>query len=250
MTKIRVVIPVVRKDRSRSEKKFAGLSSQTHEISVVAIDRGPASIECEFDEALATPDVIAKILEAERDGCDAVVIDCFGDPGVRPGREVVDIPVIGAGEASMHLAAILGHRFSVVTVLENIVPLFKNNCKIYGLESKLASIRFVNIPVLDLHDTDVNVVDRLLIESIKAIEEDGAHSIALGCTGMAGLARAVQNELWKNDYKIPVIDPLEAALKMAQILVEMKLSPSKRTYPFPPKKEIVGYEINISESKV
>ena len=245
--KIRVVVPVVNKNLSRSKKNISELFDLKSEISVVAIEKGPASIECEFDEALAAPEVIAKIREAEQLGFDAVVVDCFGDPGVKSGREVVSIPVIGPGEASMHLASILGHRFSIVTVLENVVPLFENNCRVYGLETKLASIRFVNIPVLELHDSNVNVVEKLLIECIKAVDEDGAHSIALGCTGMAGLARTVQNELWKRDYKIPVIDPLEAALRLAQILVEMKLSHSKRTYPFPPKKEIFGYEINIYE---
>ena len=241
--KIRVIVPIVNKEFVLSEKTFVNGVVPEHEISVVAIDKGPASIECELDEALAVPGVIARALEAEREGCDAVVVDCFGDPGVKAAREVLSIPVVGPGEASMHIAAILGHRFTVISTLDNILPLFDDNCKIYGLESKLASLRFVNIPVLDLHKDETDLVEMLVAESVKAIDEDGAHAIVLGCTGMAGLAKAIQEGLALKGYSLPVIDPFVAALRMAQILVEMKLTHSKRTYPYPPEKEIFGYDL-------
>jgi allantoin racemase len=245
--KIRVVTPIVTKDFVTPEaaEEYAAAVGPEHEVSVVAIDRGPASIESEYDEALAAPDVIAKICEAEKDGIDAVVINCFGDPGMKPSREAVAIPVVGSGEASMHLAAGLGHKFSVVTVLENVLPMLYNECKLYGLEGKTASVRSVDIPVLDLHVLDQEKLAKALVsESIKAIDEDGAHVIVLGCTGMTGLSEAVREGLAEQGYDIPVVDPLIAALKTARILVEMDLSHSKRTYPYPPEKEIVGYDIS------
>ena len=87
------------------------------------------------------------------------------------------------------------------------------------------------------------VADALILESINAIRKDGAHCIALGCTGMLGLAETIQKGLLENGYTIPVIDPLTAALKMAGTLAEMKLQYSKLTYPFPPEKKIFGYHI-------
>jgi Asp/Glu/hydantoin racemase len=60
---------------------------------------------------------------------------------------------------------------------------------------------------------------------------------------MTGMAQALQTRLRQADYPVPVIDPMIAALKRARALVEMGLSYSKVTYAYPPKKEIVGYNI-------
>ena len=80
--RIRVVTPVLSDGFLRQAEQFQPVAGWQTEISQVQIERGPASIECELDEALAVPDTVARIIEAERDGVDAVVIDCMGDPGV------------------------------------------------------------------------------------------------------------------------------------------------------------------------
>ena len=241
--RIRVITPIVT-EGFRSPDDFSAVVGPETEVSQVQINRGPASIECEFDEALAVPDTIAKIMEAERDGVDAIVIDCMGDPGVKPGREVAHIPVLGPGETAMHIAAILGHKFSIVTVLENVVPLMENQAKVYGVADKLASVRSVNIPVLELEKDRQRLVDAIVDESVKAIEEDGAHVIIFGCTGMMGCAQAVQQELIARGYDgVPVIDPMPVTIKLAEALVDLHLSPSKRTYASPPAKRVVGYEL-------
>ncbi len=83
----------------------------------------------------------------------------------------------------------------------------------------------------------------LVSESIKAIDEDGAHVIVLGCTGMTGLSQAVREGMAEQGYDAPVVDPLIAAIKLARTMVEMDLTHSKKTYPYPPQKEIVGYDV-------
>ena len=50
-------------------------------------------------------------------------ITCFGDPAVPAARELVDIPVVGGFEPAISTVLNLGERFSVVTVLENVVPM-------------------------------------------------------------------------------------------------------------------------------
>lgn len=214
------------------------------EVSQVSIKRGPASIECEFDEALAVPDTVARIIEAEQEGADAVVVDCMSDPGVKAGREVVNIPVLGPAETTMHLASMLGHKFSIVTVLDSVMPGFENRAKIYGVDDKLASVRPVNIPVLELEQDRDRLVELLTGEAVKAIVEDGAHVIIFGCTGMMGCADSVQHGLVERGYSgIPVIDPIPATIKLAENLVDLRLQHSKRTYPEPPQKRIEGHAI-------
>ena len=242
MTHVRVVTPITTPDVT-DPAIFEAVAFADTTVSQVGIDRGPASIEGEFEEALAVPDTLAKILDAERDGVDAVVIDCMGDPGLAAAREAVDALVLGPCQTGMHLAALLAHNFSVVTVLDSLVPYFENLAIRYGLREKLASVRSVDIPVLEL-ESDLDRLNRALLdESIKAIEEDGAHAILFGCTGMKGCAAALAGGLARSGYgDVPVIDPVLAAFKVAEALVALGLTQSKRTYPAPRPKEIVGFD--------
>lgn len=240
-THIRVVIPIVTPGLHEPEEFTAAAGPRTR-ITVSQIERGPASIESEFDDALAAPDTILKVVEAEREGVDAVVIDCMDDPGLLASREMVSIPVLGPCQTTMHLASLLGHTFSVVTVMEGSVPGFENRAKVYGLADKLASVRWVDIPVLDLAANEERLLADLLDESEAAVRRDGAHSIVFGCTGMLGYAAAVERGLTERGIEgVPVIDPIPATIKMAEALVDLGLRPSERTYPAPPRKQIVGY---------
>jgi allantoin racemase len=240
--RLRVVTPITTTGFMCAEQ-IAPLVRPDTELSYVEIEHGPASIECEFDAMLATPDTVARIVAAEQEGVDAVVINCMDDPGLRAAREMVSIPVLGPCETAMHLAAMLAHRFSVVTVLDHLEPQFANQAKVYGVADKLASVRSVSIPVLDLESDEERLVEALATQSARTVEEDGAHAIIFGCTGMLGVAEAVARTLEARGITgVPVLDPLVAALKMAAAIVDLGLTHSKRTYPNPPRKAIRGYE--------
>ncbi len=82
---VRLISPVVAATR-RDPEMLRSLERPELTISRVKISRGPASIESAFDDMLAVPDTVAKIIEAERDGVHAAVIDCMGDPGLHAKR--------------------------------------------------------------------------------------------------------------------------------------------------------------------
>jgi allantoin racemase len=207
------------------------------------IDSGPASIESELDEAIAAPGTVAKVRCAVQSGADAVVIDCLGDPGLEAAREVVTAPVLGSGQTSMHVAAMLGYRFSILTVLQRLIRVDEEKAARYGLAGRLASVRSVNVPVLDLrHDPD-QLVTELAEQGLRAICEDGAHVLVLGCTGMLGLAGAVAAALAAKGVRdVPLIDPLPTTLHVAAGLARAGLSHSSRSYPAPPPKDRPGYD--------
>jgi len=241
--KIRVIEPVTTEELDATTiEEFSRVASPDTELSVVHLDQGPASIESRYEAALAAPDVVRKVVEAEKDGMDAVVSNCMDDPGVEAAREMVSIPVIGPAQTSMHIATMLGHRFSVVGVLDTDAPPFYDHAANAGLAGQMASVRAVNIPVLELEDDRDRLVGALVEQALKAVREDGAHVIIFGCTGMAGLARDVEEGLRAQGVAdVPVIDPGMLAFKFAEALAGMGLSHSKRTYPYPPEKEIIGY---------
>jgi allantoin racemase len=232
--KICVIVPILKNEvlEEITYKELDNYKRKDTEISIVSLEKGPASIESAYDEEIAAPWILEKVKEAEERKFDAIIIDCMGDPALDAARELVSIPVIGPAQASMLLASMLGERFSIVTVLKNVVPLFWRSARKYGFESKLSSVRYVEVPVLEIEKKKVEVETKLINESKKAIEEDGADVIILGCTGFIGMARKMQETL-----HIPVVDPAPAALKLAESLIDLKLSISKLAYPKPPLKE-------------
>ncbi|MBA7665947.1 Hydantoin racemase [subsurface metagenome] len=238
MKSIYIINPITTKEfEEMTIKESEAAASPETQLHVVSIDKGPASIECIYDEVVAAPYIVNKVREVA-DKADAIIINCFGDPALDAAREITAVPIIGPGTSSMALAQLLGHNFSVVTVLSRLGPIIEEVAAKLGT-TKLVSVRAVDIPVLELEDR-AKTVEKLTRESVKAIEGDGAHVIVLGCTGMQGLADQVKQELAKQGYDIPVLDPAIIALKLAEILVDMKTSQSRLTYPPPPEKERTG----------
>ncbi len=235
--KIKVILPVITKDFVKpAREEIEKFASEGTEIDVEAIEYGTASIESSYDEMLNAPGIIKVAEKAQSDGFDGVITDCMCDPALDALREKLDIPVVGPCRASLLCAADLAHKFSIVTVLENVLPILENKVMEAGLAGKLASVRAVNIPVLDLTDLK-KLTGALVDESIKAIEEDGAHVIVLGCTGMMGVADNLSETLKKKGYEVPVICPVAVAVKYLETLISLKLKQSKKTYMPPPDKE-------------
>ncbi|HHY95454.1 MAG TPA: hydrogenase expression protein HupH [Firmicutes bacterium] len=202
------------------------------DVDVICLGHGPESIESSYDETLAGPHVLEEIERAEREGYDAVTIDCAGDVAIRAVKEAARIPVVSAGEASIIYALALGDRFSVVTVLQETARLIEHNVRAKGLGERLASVRAVNIPVLELENHE-RTSSALLAVARQAIAEDGADVIVLGCTGMSPVARRLAAEL-----PVPVVDPAVAAIELAKGLVGMGLTQSKRAFPSPRPKKV------------
>jgi len=214
-------------------KRYA---SEGTEVTCIHLQKGPESIENQYDEAFAVPGVLEEVGKAEEEGYDGVLISCFGDPGLKPARELANIPVVGTAESSMLFASALGQRFSIITVLRDVVPLMKDNARVLGIE-KLAAIRYIDIPVLALENEE-KLLKALYDESLKAVQHDGAHVIVIGCTGMVDVAWSLYKMLKEEKgYDVPVIDPAVISLKFLESLISLGLKQSKLTYMTPSEKE-------------
>jgi allantoin racemase len=58
---------------------------------------------------------------------------------------------------------------------------------------------------------------------------------------MLGCAQGIRTQLLERGLDVPVIDPLVAAIQMAEAMVSSALSHSRHAYQTPPAKDIVGY---------
>jgi len=220
-----------RKEQSERRLKLYKVCAGT-EVDTVGIEKGSATIESRYDEIYAIPEIVKRVKEAEQEGVDACIVNCFADPGVRACREVVKMLVLGPCESSLLAASALCNKFSVITVLKSVAGIIHENAKIYGVADKVASVRAVDIPVHDLHADNEKTAKALFEEGKRAVNEDGAEVLVLGCTGMTGMAERLSHEL-----NVPVIDPIPTAVKLAEMLVGLGLSHSKLAFPVPPEKK-------------
>lgn len=210
--------------------------SDSTEVLHAKIAQGAITIECEYEEALSAPEVakLAKQLcdEGEVDG---IFVNCFGDPGVRPARELVKVPVMGGFEPAMYLALGLGDRISIVTVLDSVVPSIRNNIAKCGLTGRVASIRTLDMPVLGLHDHE-QLLENIYVQSKAAVLEDGADVIVMGCTGICGIVESTRARLLEDGLDVPVLEASQCAMGLIELYARMGLYQSRHTYHEPPAK--------------
>ena len=191
-------------------------------IDAATSSTGPVSIEGYYDEALSLPGLLIEIRNGEALGVDAHVIACFDDTGLDAARQIAAAPVIGIGEAACHAAMLIANRFTVVTTLERSIPALEHNLLKYGLERR-ARVRAAEVPVLALDDDRSDARVRIDAEIARALAEDRAEAIVLGCAGMAKLARDLSVK-----HQCPVIDGVGAAVKLGEMLTALGLKTSKR----------------------
>ncbi|WGS54241.1 aspartate/glutamate racemase family protein [Paraburkholderia sp. D15] len=174
--------------------------------------------------------VVQLASEIARDGFDGIWLTDFDMAGVEAAREVIDIPIVGGFPTSAAAALLLSQRFSIITILQSTLAMQRGHPQSYGLQDNFASIRSINCPVDDLGNTDV-VVARTFEQAMKAIKEDGAQSILLGCTGFVDVASRVGAMLEAElGAYVPVIDPNHAGFSFLVGLVRMRVRPSRLTY--------------------
>jgi len=176
----------------------------------------PDFIETYEDILRAGPGMVRLVGEQASDW-DAFIIACHYDPNLDAIKEIADKPVVGMGEASMIVASMLGHRFSIITTDEHSIPLHEECARKYHLHDLLASVRAPEEGALDLSEEE-----RIYRISQLVIEEDMAEIIVLGCAGMAGLDKQLQSRL-----SVPVLDGIVCALLLAEGFVRYRISTSK-----------------------
>jgi allantoin racemase len=210
------------------------LASPGTEIRLAQTSHAPPSVESRAELELAAPGILEQVLQSEKEGADAVVIWGGHDPSLSAARELVSIPVLGPGMASMYLASALADRFSLLIQLSQVRDIARRQVRDLGLEDRCASIRSVEVPVLELIKKES--FEAVRETAVAAIEEDGADAICFGCMALMSHTPRLSQTLAESHPGVLVIDPGKAVLRLAELVVGMGISHSKRSYPSPLKK--------------
>lgn len=256
MKKIRVITPAIEtRDLAfmANVPRAYGIENEV-QVDHVFIETGTASIENYIDDALVTPATIKAAMEAEDDDIDGIIINCMCDPGVHAVREAVSIPVSGTAEIAMHTAAMLGHAFGFIDVLETSRTMVMDQIARYGLRDRFGAFRAIDMPVLEIEKRKDETINLLAEEAVKLVRDDHADVLILGCGALFGCDEKMKTEIYNLlninplDVKvcpIPIIDPLPLAINTMTAWVRSGLCHSKYAYPFPVNpKEVKGYELH------
>ncbi len=189
---------------------------------------GADSVEGNYESYLAAIAVMETVRRYDQP-YDAVIQAGYGEHGREGLQELLEVPVVDITEAAASTAQFLGHKYSVVTTLDRAVPLIQDRLKLAGLDARCASVRASGLGVLELEADPDAAAEAIAAEAVRAVQEDHAEVICLGCGGMAEL-----NERVAARTGVPIVDGVAAAVTIAESLVRMGLSTSKvRTYAPP-----------------
>ena len=187
----------------------AGPNVQLHTLTA---GFGAPYIACEASYAVAghaTLDLWARAIAPAQPGFDAVLIGCFGDPGLQALRQVSQTPVTGLAEASFVAAASLG-RFAIVTGGERWKPMLQRLADSLGFGAALAGILTVQATGAELAADPVAAQALLSGACRDAMQRWEVQAVILGGAGLAGIAAKIQPAV-----PVPVIDSLLAGVEHA-----------------------------------
>lgn len=207
------------------------------ELEIISLPQGSSPRHLRFHsyEALVVGEIVTAVYRLAAEA-DAFIIGCFYDLALREAREVSGKAIVTAPcESSIAIAAQLGNTFSVLVGADKAIPKMRENIRAYGMEHRLMSMRPLNMDVLEFQAQAERAMEAMLREGAKAVEEDRAEVIVLGCSAEVGFHRMLQDELG-----VPVIDSALAPFKYAEFLAETANRfgwyPSRRWGSEPPPK--------------
>lgn len=220
-----IVTDIIMKSAARCKRSDTELIPLTN-------PKGTKNIDCGFADYQSVWSFQRAIVEAVASTpVDAVVLAGFGNVGVFALKELLDIPVVSISEAAQTVAATLGHKYSVLTMLRQFIPYQEDLVRLYRLEGKCASVRGINVNVENCVTDREATLAELKEEILKIVEHDGAEVVVLGCAGLCGYDAALREMTG-----LPVLDPVTVSVPFAEMLVACGLSQSKvRKFHAPPQ---------------
>jgi allantoin racemase len=187
-------------------------------FGATAIDSAAES----YLSAVGVMDLVATAVTANEFDYDAVILAGFGEHGKDALQEMLAVPVLDIAEAAAHVAHLIGRRYSVVTTLTRSITPIEDRLMLAGLDAHCVSVRACGLGTAEVDADPAGAVQAIVAEAAKAVTEDGADVICLGCAGMAGVTAAITAKLG-----VPAVDGVAAAVALAQAVVGLGLAANK-----------------------
>ena len=197
------------------------------EVTTVTARFGAPYIACEASYAVAghaALDAWADAVAGPAGAPDAVLVGCFGDPGLLALRECSSAPVSGLAEAAFFEAAWHG-RFAVVTGGTRWRPMLQRLADSLGFRETLSGIHTVAPTGAELAANPDWAQDVMIAACREALKRHEVQALIMGGAGLAGLAALVQPCI-----PVPVIDSVLAGTR--QSLARLARKPAREDNGF------------------
>ncbi len=212
---------------------------------------GDWPVETREEFALAAAGRLAIVREACESGkYNGIVLLGGGEPGFTESREIArqfGIPVTSCGFSQMHVASMLGNKFSVIDLSEVHNMYYYDLVIKHRFEQRCASIRNINYPLPRpphtgesavhlarnkvLRGESSEIMEAAVREAVAAIEEDGAEVLTFGCSALFWMQPILQQRLNDLGWEIPVLEGYRCAITLAKVMVSLGVDASGLTYP-------------------
>lgn len=137
--------------------------------------------------------------ESAFQGHDAVLLACFGDPGLMALRQWQSVPVIGLASASLEAAGRAG-RFAVVTGGMAWGPMLERFARAHRLDANLTGIHTIDWTGAQIAADPEGARDAL-VAAVERGVADGAQAVLLGGAALVGMAATLQPRV-----PVPLLD--------------------------------------------
>ena len=179
----------------------------------------------------AGPLVAEVAIKAEANGYDAVVPFGTLDAGIELSRNLVKIPVVGAGQSVMHLGAQLSNRLGVVAYEDKSIPFMRKQMHVWRVADYVVGIRGIGIPLPESSKNRDAMRGRIIEVARYLIDQCDAEIIVPMGVTMIPVQYSPQE--MEKELGVPVMNALKTSIQTAEMLVRMGLTHSVRTYPRP-----------------
>jgi Asp/Glu/hydantoin racemase len=176
--------------------------------------------------------ILDNALRAEAEGYDVFALGSVQDPAIEEARSLLDIPVVGYGEAAMHFACLLGGRFAIVAFGERFDQMLDLRVHKLGLAGRALPTVLLEA---DFADVGKGLADSASI--VESFSKTARKAIALGAEaiipGQLYLSEAIARAGMTRIDEVPVLDGLAATIKMAEVMADLKklgISVTRRGY--------------------
>ena len=213
------------------QNAFNKIASSRSDVKVKLIfpEKSEFAVHYPYIEFLNNRWFVEAAVKAEEDGYDAVIPGAATDTGLHLLREVLKVPVVGISESSFLVASLLGDRFAGITVFERLIPPKERNLRFLGMDARAIQRKPIRSCNLDLNDIahlfDKNHLQSVIIPKFEAVAkgcvEDGA-DVIVALDAWLGPAFTFYKYARLPGTEIPVLDPVAAAIGMAEVMVDLK----------------------------
>lgn len=158
-----------------------------------------------------------RIVQAEQDGYDAVIMHCCSDPGLYEARRRVSIPVIGPGEATLRAGSILGSSIGMTVPSDASVAHHWRQIRDVGVTQQVIGVEPINREIGKYRGQDPAAMTDALVAAAQRLVDRGADVICP--TGLAFIPVRVSAAEVSERIGVTVLDPAYLAMRSAETLV-------------------------------